>query len=293
MPAVYFEASFGGVSMHVGSINTTRGRDIAIQSPTSGDNHSLTDRGKKVVSSTWEILFVDRPNLAPYLERYEQFRNLVESGEVQILSHKLDGTYPARAADLQVSSDSNRLDVRCTCTFHQESRAPAVLPVEAGTSSYAGTESVTAHASSMKAVLADLGLASSAPADAEAAVARWEEGETDSNDVLLEVTTVTQKIDSAIAELELATDLDRWEAYRAMVELRYAIVRAGEAFTSAAATVFTVFIDKARPVRVLVAEALGVDDLEENVATTIAMNRLRTPARVPAGTSLLLPRRSA
>lgn len=290
----YFVASFGGVAMHVSSVSTERGRDVNVNSPTSGDVHALTDRGKRANTTTLELLFVDRPNLPPYLDRYDAFVKLVEESPLQILSHPLDPAYMARAAQLAIAADSGRLEVRATCTFHREDRVPMVLPAEAGTESYVGRESVVAQADIANAAIAAQGISSTVPAAAAATVTAWDEAEEiDSNQVLLEVSSLTQQIDAAVLELDLETNLDRWEVYRAMVELRYSIVRAGEALTAAAAKVFEVFIDQPQPLRVIVAEVLGTKSIEEDVADVTQMNRLRTPGRVPAGTSLLMRRRAA
>ena len=92
----HFESMFGDMPLLIASVDTEDGRDIAVQSPARGSRHYLQDRGAKLGRADCEILFVDEPGKATYLDRFAAFRSLVAKGEPQIFSHPLIGTYRAR-----------------------------------------------------------------------------------------------------------------------------------------------------------------------------------------------------
>lgn len=294
MANVYFTADFGGVPILIADISTERGRDVAVQSPSHGDEHSLNDRGRRLRRSSVEILFVDQPGLAPYTERYERFLALAEGPDAQVFTHPLDGSYRARAEGLTVSASKDELAIRVSCTISRDAEPTSVFPVAAGGSVAAGVESVTVAGDQVDAELEAVGLSSSTPAATVAAITAWDEAdELDSAMVYLEVASLTQQIDEMIAELELATQLDRWPAYRAAILLRYELTRAAEAFTSDVEQIVDLYVEVARPVRAIAAEVYGGRDADERTAQIVKLNRIRAPGRVAPGTTLKIPRPAA
>jgi hypothetical protein len=289
-PPIYFAASFAGVPMLVSRIETERGRDIVVQSPAQGDVHSLSNQGKKLRRSTCDIRFVDQANQESYTDRYEAFLKLFEDGEAYVLSHPLDGEYVVRGGGLSVSSEAGSMSINVTAEFFHEQETPAVFPTTAGASTSAGLESVSTAVARADNVLAEFELESSVPAAALAEVTAWSEAEDlDSQAVFLGVASLTQQIDEDIATLGLTEDLALWEPYREMILLRYEIARAGAAFTSSAATVFDLFVEQPQPVLKICAEVYGAALAREMRDRVVKMNRLRTPGRVPAGTTLKMP----
>lgn len=291
MPSTYLAASFGDVPILIASIETERGRDIVVHSPSSGDHHSLSDRGRRALVVRCEILFVDQPGLEPYLERRDRFLRIAESGEPQIFTHPIDGAYVARAENVSESASSDQRSVRISCTFLQDSETQRVFPMGAGGSAAAGVESVTVAAAAADQALVEVGLSSSAPATCVAAVTAWESmDDIDANEVMLKVASVTHEIDESISQLELRSSLDYWTSYQQLILLRYQVVRAAELFTSSVEQVFDVHITTPRPLRAICAEIYGAAEAEERTAQVVKLNRLRTPARVPANTTLKFPR---
>lgn len=291
MAAIYFTASYGPLSLLIATIDTERGRDVVIQSPAAGDVHTTSDRGKRARVARCEILFLQQPGLADYLERRDEFLRLAESGEAQIFTHPLDGAYLARAAEIGDSADAGRAAVSITCTFIPEADAKRVFPIAAGGSVTAGVEGVTVAAAAADDALTAAGASSSAPAAAVEAVTAWSEAEDlDSNAVFLGAAALAERIDDEIERLALADDLAKWSAYQQLVLLRYQVVLAAELFTSEVETLFDVFVQAPRPLIAICAEVYGGARAQERAAQIAKLNRVRTPARVPAGTTLKFPR---
>lgn len=295
MPGVYFTALFAGQPFLVNTISTERGRDIVVQSPANGDIHTLADQGKRVWKSTYEVLFCQRPGQADYLERYEQFRDLCHDGDAHELVDPLDGSFVVRAESFAMAHDSESLMARVTVTFLEERNAPPVFPSAAGVDVGAGLESVTTAVDRTTNILDEFDLEDSpfVPSSALAEVERWTEladlGTLDSQDVFLGVSSLTAQIDSAIEVMDLKSQLDQWPVYREMIQLRYEIVRAGAALTSDADSLLEVFVAVPRPVLAICAEVYGAELARQRATEVTKINRIRTPGRVPAGTTLKMP----
>ena len=290
MPAVYFSASFGDIPMLVSSINTERGRDIAVQSPAQGDRHTLADRGKRLVRATCEILFVDQAGQAPYTDRYEALVAAWESGDAQIFTHPLDGSYTARVENVSIMAEADGLEIRASCTFIRDDEPQTVFPVAAGSLPTAGVEAVTVAVDSANVALEAAEIDTDLPASCLDTVTAWSESlELDSQQVLLEVASLTQQIDELIDLSDIAGTLDLWDVYKELIGLRYEVVRAGQLFTIDAETTFDLFVDQPRPVLAICAEVYGAADAFDFADRVTQINRLRMPGRVPAGTTLKMP----
>lgn len=297
MAGIYFDTRFGDIELQVSSVDTERGRDIAVQSPAYGDKHNLTDRGLRQMRTTVEILFADKPGWAPYLDRYDELVRLCERGEVAIFSHPIDGSFRARCSEVSARAEADELAVRATCVFLREDPPQVVFPVAAGVSTIASSEAVNVAAQLANMALADVDFGGIADPDfgvvddVATTVTAWEQAgaELDAQQVFLEVATLSDRIDTAIADLELAQDLSRYPAYEAMIRLRYQLSRAAEAFTSEAATVFDLYVEVPQPVLRICADVYGAALAVERAEQVTSMNRIRTPNLVPRGTTLKMP----
>ncbi|MDQ3295070.1 MAG: DNA circularization N-terminal domain-containing protein [Myxococcota bacterium] len=288
---MYFETSYGGIPLLVGEISATRGRDIVVQSPSRGDKHTLSDRGKKLLIVSCKIKFLDQPGLADYLERYDAFIALAERPETQIFVDPIHGSYPARVGDLESSADGGELAMLVSCTIYSDDEPDQVFPVGAGVAPTAGLEEVATAAAGATDSLDELELESDVPTLMVDTVTAWSEAtDLDSNEVFLALASLTSQIDEAIDILDLATDLSRWQAYEQMILLRYSLVRAASAFTADSATFVDVYVDQPRPLLAICAELFGAADAQDRADEAARSNRLRTPGLVPRGTTLKLPR---
>lgn len=302
---IYYASRFGDVPMLIGSIDTERGRDVAVQSPSLGGRHSLNDRGPRLRRTSCEVLFMDQPGKEPYLDRYDRFCALFDSDEPQLFTHPIDGTYRARAEGLTVSATAAELCVRASCVFIQEDPPVAVFPVTAGTASPSGLETVTAAADDLRETLAqletvdplftqDLALEpidSDIPDLAIAQVTAWNDAsELDVQEVLVAAASFAVQIDDEIVRLDAKADITRWPAYKALVVLRFEMARAAQSFTADADAVFEVFVEEPRPLLAICVEVYGAREGRDRAPEVAKLNRLRTPARVPRGTTLKMPR---
>lgn len=288
---VYFDGSFGDLALLISSISTDEGRDVAIQSPARGSRHFLQDRGGRLRKVDVTVLFVDQPKGGSYLERFDAFRNLVNLGEAQLFTHPLLGAYRARAEGLQHVADAAIKEVRASVTILAEDEPQPVVPVGAGAAPTAGLESVIVAASIATTELDAAGLPSGLPTECVAAVTSWSEqlDELDSQEVFLTIETLTGQIADAIDAYELASDITRWQSYKALIGLSYQLQRAGEAFTSDTVAPTTITVMRAQPL-LAISTGLYGPEIAIDMASRIAkLNRIRTPALVPAGTRLIVP----
>lgn len=289
-PNIYFEASFGGIPLLLASISTEAGRDIVVQSPSRGDRHVLQDRGLRFGPTHCEVLFIDQPGLAPFLDRYEQFRDLVNAGEAEVFSHPLDGSYRARGAELGIAADSGTGEVRVTCSFYPEHEPQTVFTPGAGIAPAAGLEAVTTAAELTDTALANVGLENPIGSLCLDAVEAWTESlDLDSQDVFLTVANLTGQISDAIAALDLATDINRWPAYQAMIGLSFQVQSAAAAVTADSARVFTLVVARDLPLRAICAEVYPIEVIEDAATKVVQINRIRNPGFVRAGTKLKMP----
>lgn len=286
MANVYFPASFAGVPLLIVKIDTESGRDVAVQSPARGDKHVLQDRGVKLNRTTCEILFTDQPGQAPYLDRVNQVHALALAGAADIFSHPILGSYSARIEGFAISATADAC-VTVQCTILAENEPEVVMVAGAGTSTQAGLEAVSVSTETATQALTAVGLTSSLPTDCLDAVTAWAEGdELDSQQVFAEVASLTGQINGAINDLELASDITRWQAYRALIGLGYQLQRAALAATADADRVFDLFVAVPRPMIAICAEVYGASLALDRADQNTRLNRVRTPGLVPGGTTL-------
>lgn len=288
--AVFFRSSFGGVPMLISHIETELGRDVAVQSPSRGDRHVLQDRGRAHRVANVEILFVPQPGLDPYDDRYRDFAELVNAGQAQIFSHPLDGRYRARASNLRVTSQDGTGEIRCSVTFLAEDEPDTVFPLGAGVSPTAGAEAVATGAANADTELAAIGMSTTVTSLASTSVTAWSQDDSlDPQTVFAGVGTLTSKISDAVDALDAGTNLSHWLAYQALVNLSYQVIRAGEALTSTAGRLFEIAVTAPKPLLAICAEIYGASEAQDKASQVAQLNRVRTPARVPKGTTLKMP----
>ncbi len=293
----YFDSLFGDMPLLVSEITTERGRDIAVQSPFAGDKHTNFDQGRRQHRARCEILFADKPGQRSYLDRYDAFVALADSGEIRIFSHPLDGSYRARCDADSVSASADELKVTVSCVFIREDAPQTTFPIGAGVSTDAGPEAVRVASDLANMKLAEIDFGGLADVDfgitdeAADAVDAWQTAgdELDAQQVYLEVATLCDRIDTAIVDLELAQDLSRYQAYETMIRLRYQLTRAAEAFTSESANVFDLYVEVPQPVLRICADVYGAALAVDRADQVTHMNRIRTPNLVPRGTTLKMP----
>jgi hypothetical protein len=281
---------YGDVTLVITSHSDDDGRDWAVHSPARGDQHVLQERGRRLQRTRCEIVFCDDPGTSTFLDRFLAFLTLARDATPRLFLHPILDSYPAVVSDLTYRVDNAQRAVLVSCTFVAQDPPQAVFPVGAGVTAAAGPEQVSALATVANNELADVKLKSTTPATCLAKVTAWAELEDpDARAIALEAASLAAEIDETIEDLELATSLERWEAYRALINLRYSVVRAASAVTSESAQVTEIVLIAAEPLRSICARIFGARDAEERARQVAKLNGLRTPGLVPVGTTLKLP----
>jgi hypothetical protein len=286
----YFESMFGDLPLLIASIETDDGRDIAVQSPARGSRHYLQDRGAKLGRTECEILFLDEPAKATYLERFARLRALIAQGDAQIFSHPLLGTYRARAEGGRHTASSDARQIKFQCTFLPEDEPQPTTPTGAGVAPVAGLDTVTVAVSEADSALAAAGLTSSVPGSAlDFLTGLVDSIDVDTQAAISGVATLTGQINAAIDDLDLATHVERWPAYQAMINLISAVQLAGQALTSDTEQLISFFVAQPLPLLTVCADIYGPELAADRADRVTRINRVRTPNRVPAGTTLRMP----
>jgi hypothetical protein len=281
---------YADMPLLITSYSDEGGRDWVTQSPYRGDLHVNQDRGLRQARTRCEIVFCDEPGSQSFADRFLAFRELARGSAPRLFVHPLLGSYMAVVADLQHNANGDERCVYASCVFVADEPPPAVFPVGAGVTAAAGPEEVGVHVAQANEQLAELGLESTTPASCLAAATAWAELEDpDARAIALEASSLAAEIDETVADLELATDLERWELWKTFLTLRYSVVRAAEATTSETARVSEYTVVVAEPLRALCARLFGAREAEERARQVAKLNGLRTPGLVPAGTALKLP----
>lgn len=293
----YYGAAFGDQPLLVVSFRSSGGRDVAVQSPSRGDAHTLHDRGLVLRSTTCELVFTG-PD-AKYVEAFRAFKALAESGTPRPFVHPLDGVYMARVSSFEYSADAQAMAITCSVTFLEEQEQQVQIAVEMGTPSAAGPEAVgvalRAASAAIDAVAnqvarATVGSATNALAQVDTTVTGWSLAEVlDTHAVFLGLATLTGKLDDAIDTLEQTLDPNQWEAYKALVMLRFEVTRAGAAATQAVQRMFDFEVTADLPLATICAEVFGAERALEMADLVASINRIANPGAVPAGTVLKMP----
>lgn len=297
-PAIWFDASFGGVELLVAELDTETGRDIAVKQPSRGNGATLQDRGAKLLRATATILFIDEPGKDSYTSRFDYFRTLfMREDNADIFSHSLLGAYRARIGDVTVRVNADEEMITVTCTLLAEDEPQSVFNLGAGVSSDAGFDAVNVAAGLADTALDGMvfpgGIADvdfNTPSDLTAAcvttVSGWADtdpDDLDTNAVTSALATLSGQLNSAVNALNLTTDLSRWPAYRALINLAYQMRRAAESFTSSDANLLEITITVPTPLRVICARIYGASLSDDKAQQVAKLNRIRTPGLVPRG----------
>jgi hypothetical protein len=288
-----YDATLAGVRLWCSSVETEAPRTLVGYIPARGDAEEYDDAGAGEHKTSVELLFAQMPGEARTgRDRYNELRALVEAGNPEdghYFTHPLEGTYRVKIGEFRTMLGNGQLRVSATLT--RVGARLAVSALGAAVAPEAGLEAVTSAADAADAALDTAGLSSPAPAAATAAATRWAEPDVAPRTVFTELGTESQRIQDEIATLDLTNDLDLWPAYKTMVELHYALVGAADAATAEVAAVFQLLVDRPTPLRALIAAIYGSRGAAEKYEQIIKLNDIGNPARVPAGTTLLLPAR--
>src|ERR1051326_6151222 len=228
----WFDASFDDFPLRITSITTEDGRDIVVQSPARGSKHYNQDRGAKIGRVNAELVFVDEPRADDFRTRFDAFRKLISDGKPKVFSHPVIGSYLARWEGGTHAAEPRRM-ITFSVSFLPDNEPQVVSKVLAGITPVAGVQALQVAAQEADDALSAVGLTSSAPSNTLARVNTWNDADDlDSQDVIVGVESAVSEINQAIDDLEMASQIERWEAYVAFVNLAYTVRRVADAFTS-------------------------------------------------------------
>jgi hypothetical protein len=286
------KAAFGSVRLYVADLDGDIGRTLVVHEPSSGEDYTIQDRGRRLERSQLELCFCPVPGeTEDHLARYARFKALVDEGKPQIFVHPLHGSYRARVGDcrLMVADDTA---IRLSVEFVQVAPPKDIVrDVGAGVVPAAGPEAVEVEVVKANAELAAQGLTSSAPDEAQSTVQGWQEIDVDEDTrrVYVEATSLVDKIDADMSRLQMAVDIKRWPLYVRFILLRDKVLAAAESATAVTTQVFEFIVQVGTPLRVLCARTYGADQAEDRAREVRQLNNLREPGLVPAGTVLKMP----
>lgn len=285
----WFDASFDDFKLRISQISTEDGRDIVVQTPARGSKHYNQDRGAKVGRVSAELIFVDEPRADDFRARFDAFRKLIADGEPKVFSHPVIGSYLARCEGGSHTADPKRM-ITYSVSFLPESEPQVVSQALAGTSPLASVQALEVASQEADDSLTSLGLASSAPGNTLARVTVWNEADDlDSQDVIVGVESAVSEINQAIDDLELASQIDRWPAYSAFVQLAYVVRRVADSFTSSSDRATPLTVAAATPLLTICARVYGAANAVDMADVVARRNRIRNPGLIATGTVLTMP----
>lgn len=293
--------SWGGLKLFAQQVSTDIGRDVVILSPSTGDRHRARDRGRRLAVTPIELVFCYVGGEEPYQKRYARFLELIETGDPQLFVHPAHGSYLASIGEATATFSPESDSISVQCEFIPDEDYTAVADLGSGASPVAGAESVDAAAAASTAALDQAGLLEHDPetglaiapawiSNASSTVSSWTEAESPNpRQVVAETQTLVAAIDAGIDQLELATNLRNWTAFREVIALRSRVVEAGQSNVSETGKTFLFEVRAAAPLRVILRRVYGAAQGNAYYGQVVAMNALREPDLVPAGTILVLP----
>ncbi len=293
-------ASYGGVELDVLATDDSIARALIQHVYPRKDGGDIVDFGAEPRVTTCRICFFERPperedtSRQNHLARLAAFLAAARRGMPQTFVHPITGRYQALVQNLTMRADAeqpNSVDVECT--FVEDTTSPSAFD-PGGRPLEAGEAAVSAEASQLDALAAEMALDSTVGADTATTIASWAaRAEITARDVNAEMGRISSAIDDAIETYDLTTDPSAYPLYRSYQRLHYAARRAAERFRQAQPQIYEITLTVAKPLRVLVAENYGAADLETRYAEIQRLNDIDDPSLIPAGTTLRVPARTS
>lgn len=282
-----FRSAWGSVELWLSNIETDEGRKLVIQEYTRGNVPNVQNTGDSVKTARVTMLFDEmRGQAETGEERLNSLIALKELGKPQLFTHPIHGTYLAEIGEFTHSvNESGVITGNATFVATEEVGAVTVDPI--GVSLDGGGAALTARADQLDTELADVEIDGTASGLARAANDVFDQAAS-ARDVLVQVSSVSDVINQEIADLKLDADIALWPAMKAYVMLGDATRAAADAALGDNNSLMTIRIDSPTSLRRLCAEIYGGTDAESGYQDALQLNDIRTPARIPSGTTLRL-----
>lgn len=288
MPPELYETSFGSVRLYVSRLSTPIGRSIVVHDPSTGDEHTIQDRGRVLATASVTLLFdwMTFDDLSP-LDRLKALRNEIDD-RPRIFRHPIEGSYLARIGAFDVEIDEHGV-ISATCEIYPAGDILTTDPAKAGMITASGVGAVSAAAMLTQAEYDALGLGGGdLPARCASTVDAWAASpDTSPRNVLVQTGALADELGTMSGSLD--NSLDTWAAFKATIMLAEAVRAAADLAMSDAAATFVMRIGSAVALRSLLASLYGADDAQARYDAVLLLNDIATPALLPPGTVLSLP----
>jgi hypothetical protein len=293
-----FECSWGGLRIDVQTTQDVSGRTLVPFESPGRDGAELRDMGGEPRVTRCRVLFVTTRADDDPMARFRAFAELVRDGATRTFVHPLTGAYEAKVGEFNFNAEADaRGLVVVDCTFHEDAERPSVFEPGPGAQPQGGLEDVKASAAAVDDGLLEVfevtgdELTTTVGADAIALAESWEESgdELTRRDVTQALASFTNKLESEMDRLEVATDIDRWPLVEAFSRLNYSVRKAADTVITD-----TPQIIEWRPIAPVSLFAFcqrtyGADQAEERADQIERLNDIKNPARIEPGAVYRVP----
>lgn len=285
----FFACAWGKVRLWLTSIETDEGRDVAVQQFTRGNVPHLNDSGDVPKIARCELL-LEHDMLGETKsprEKIEDIRLLKLTGKPQLFTHPLYGTYLAYLQDFRYAVDEcGNFTGSVSFVAAEEVDAVTVDPI--GVSLDVAADSIAVRNQELLDELESVDLSSDVPDKATAAAATFDSDSATARDKLVALSSTTDRMWEEIEEKQLAADVALYPLLRTYVMLGEAIRAGADTSLGDLGAYMTIKISEPTSLRRLMADLYGASEAEARRQEAIESNDIRTPARMPAGTTLRL-----
>lgn len=282
----FYESSFGGLRLFLSRLSTDKSRTTVVHEQSTGDDYTVQDRGRAPLKVRASVAFdwMRDDELAP-IDRLRALSAAVDE-KPRMLSHPIEGSFLARVGPFNYDIDPSGI-ITAEVEFIAVGEVQSVAPAGAGGIPASGEGAIAAASAGMTTELADIGLASTVPAAAAAAVDAWAASEDlNPRDVIAQTGSLTSQLGTQ-ADL-LDDDIEMWSAFKSTVLLAEAVRTAAEAATSESLQTFVVRIGAPIALRAYIASIYPADEAQFYFDRAMAINDIATPAWLEPGTELQL-----
>ena len=292
--AAKYQCQWGPFEIDVVMMSDEHGRDLLELRPTNGHGGLNLDSGRVLRRSSVTIVWAPRADTDDPLMRRQEFMQAVNAGLARLFVHPLDGVYKAKAG--RVSTSNGPGDPEDVIEFIEEPDN-SFEPIEPGASVHprAGAHGVSNAAKRVDRELKTIGETSPVTHDSVALAESWADraqdtdAPVDARHVYREREAQFRAIEVEIGRLRAASELGRYQLYLALLALGTSLGRAAESATAETASSFALVVERNTSLMALSLSLFGPENGVRMAAGIRALNRIDTPALVPAGTTLQVP----
>ncbi len=281
-----FEASYGGVALHIFSTSDEGSRSVPIHEYPHVDGGNTEDMGAVPRTTECTLVFMGDD----HLERFQAFKDLVDSGEAHTFVHPLTGAYEARVPRFTYSIDSENRDyVSVEATFLEATTEVAVFDLGDGRGLFAQADAVETAEVALDAELANAGLTSTVGSEASATARRWVDSpNVTRGTVEVDLASLSAKVDQDITTMELFEDVALYPLHLAYMDLLRSLRRVADSLIRQTPKVSTLTLTEPTPLLLIAQRLYGGARAPDMFARLLQLNKLKTPSLVPPGTTLTI-----